>query len=102
MLTVCHVLRYDPTIHKIKVSILLVLFLWKSSGWNIFKVPFQVLGVFSEQSTGLLFYTLDQIRCVVNAYHLDNALFQELIDSGAIGDLVHIQHFEPVGQNHLS
>nr|XP_023697177.1 uncharacterized protein LOC111859063 isoform X4 [Paramormyrops kingsleyae] len=37
MLTVCHVLRYDPTIHKIK----------------------------------------------------------ELIDSGAIGDLVHIQHLEP-------
>ncbi|XP_023697171.2 putative oxidoreductase YteT isoform X1 [Paramormyrops kingsleyae] len=44
MLTVCHVLRYDPTIHKIK----------------------------------------------------------ELIDSGAIGDLVHIQHLEPVGFYHFA
>ncbi|KAJ8388985.1 hypothetical protein AAFF_G00125460 [Aldrovandia affinis] len=44
MLTVCHVLRYDPTIHKIK----------------------------------------------------------ELIDSGAVGDVIHIQHLEPVGFYHFA
>ncbi|XP_036389759.1 uncharacterized protein zgc:154075 [Megalops cyprinoides] len=44
MLTVCHVLRYDPTIHKIK----------------------------------------------------------ELIDRGAIGDVIHIQHLEPVGFYHFA
>ncbi|TSM04834.1 hypothetical protein Baya_7719 [Bagarius yarrelli] len=44
MLTVCHVLRYDPSIRKIKV----------------------------------------------------------LIDSGAIGDVIHIQHFEPVGFYHFA
>ncbi|KAI1892523.1 hypothetical protein AGOR_G00134470 [Albula goreensis] len=44
MLTVCHVLRYDPNIHKIK----------------------------------------------------------ELIDSGAIGDVIHIQHLEPVGFYHFA
>ncbi|KAK3519113.1 hypothetical protein QTP70_016313 [Hemibagrus guttatus] len=44
MLTVCHVLRYDPFIRKIKV----------------------------------------------------------LIDSGAIGDVIHIQHFEPVGFYHFA
>ncbi|XP_064153995.1 uncharacterized protein zgc:154075 [Anguilla rostrata] len=44
MLTVCHVLRYDPTIHKIK----------------------------------------------------------ELIDGGTIGDVIHIQHLEPVGFYHFA
>ncbi|XP_062396560.1 uncharacterized protein zgc:154075 [Sardina pilchardus] len=44
MLTVCHVLRYDPLIHKIKV----------------------------------------------------------LLDSGAIGDVIHIQHLEPVGFYHFA
>lgn len=66
MLSVGHVLRYDPVIHKIKVKILISV---------------------------LIIVT---VECCLLLKHKGSIFFQELIDAGVVGDVIHIQHLEPV------
>lgn len=83
MLSVGHVLRYDPTISKIKVVLMFphvpfVLCLGTGSPYTVVTWVFWVLWV-------------KRTHVGINVFG-----FQELIDSGVIGDVIHIQHFEPV------
>lgn len=42
------------------------------------------------------------IVCLVLRYSPYNRAIKEVIDSGALGDIINIQHIEPVGNEHFT